>query len=145
MKKTTFTLFLTLVMIASGNTIFAQNKQDIPQKITEYVAKHFPDNPIAKFEKDFDDGRVIYEVGLRDNTNLDFNNKMEVIKIDSNSDSKALPESVIPKVVQDHVKANYPNNFVVKWEKERRGYDVELNNDIDLKISYNGKKSKIDR
>ena len=39
MKKTTFTLFLTLVMIASGNTIFAQNKQ-IPQKITEYVTKH---------------------------------------------------------------------------------------------------------
>ena len=70
---------------------------------------------------------------------------MYVIKIDSNSDSKALPESVIPKVVQDHVKANYPNNFVVKWEKERRGYDVELNNDIDLKISHDGKKSKIDR
>ena len=29
-------------MIASGNTIFAQNKQNIPQKITEYANKAFP-------------------------------------------------------------------------------------------------------
>jgi len=145
MRKTTFTLFVALTLVVSGSTTFAQGKQNVPQKITEYVAKHFPDNPITKFEKDLEDGRVTYEVELRDNTELEFNNKMEIIKIDSNSDSKTLPKSVIPKVVHDYVKANYPNNFVVKWEKERRGYEVELNNDIDLKIYNNGRKVYIDR
>ncbi len=133
-----------MFIIAFGNVAQAQSRRDVPQKIVSYVAKHFPNNPIIEFEKDSDDGRVKYEVELRDGTELEFNNRMKVIKIDSDSDSKPLPVSVIPAPVIRYVKYNFPGSYVVKWEKESYGYEVELNNDLELKINNRGRLIEVD-
>ncbi len=103
------------------------------------MAKHFPNNPIVEFEKDTDDGRVKYEVELRDGTDIEFDYRMNVKEIDSGSDDRPLPDSVVPKAILDYVKAKHPNNFIVKWERKRGGYEVELNNDLELKFNRKGR------
>ena len=67
---------------------------------------------------------------------------MDVIKSTLIQTVKLCPK-VLSQSSSRPCKANYPNNFVVKWEKERRGLDVELNNDIDLKISTTERKVKL--
>lgn len=143
MKKTALTL-LAILLVAFGNATQAQTIRNAPQKIANYVAKHFPNNPIVDYEKDSDDRRVKYEVELRDGTDLEFNHRMNVIKIDSDSDSRPLPASVVPASILSHLKTNFPGAYVVKLEKKRYGYEVELNNDLELKFNNKGKLLKID-
>ena len=48
---------------------------------------------------------------------------------------KGVPASFIPKGIADYVKANYATTPVIKVDKERYGYDVELANDLELKFN----------
>jgi hypothetical protein len=36
------------------------------------------------------------------------------------------------------VKTNFPGTVIVKIDKERHGYDIELSNDIELKFNKSG-------
>ncbi len=139
MKKVTLTLLAALFLVGFGSSTFAQYKQNIPPKIAAYVAKHFPNNPIVEFERDMDDGRIKYEVELRDGTEIEFDHRIDVKEIESGSNNRPLPDSVVPKAILDYVKVNHPSNFVVKWERKRGGYEVELNNDLELKFNRKGK------
>lgn len=132
-------LLTALFLVGFVGTSTAQNKNNVPSKIAAYVAKHFPNNPIVEFEKDTDDGRVEYEVELRDGTDIEFDYRMNVKEIDSGSDDRPLPDSVVPKAILDYVKAKHSNNFIVKWERKRGGYEVELNNDLELKFNRKGR------
>jgi len=42
------------------------------------------------------------------------------------------------------VKANFPDSQIVKIDKERGGYDIELSNDLDLRFNAKGKVLGID-
>lgn len=143
-RKTTLILIVTLFIVALGDIAQAQNRQNVPKKIANYVAIHFPNNPVVDFEIDSDNGRVKYDVELRDGTDLKFNHRMNVIKIDSDLYSRPLPASVVPAPIIRYVKANFPSSSVVKWKRERGGYDVELDNDMELRINSKGILIKID-
>jgi len=50
----------------------------------------------------------------------------------------------VPATIAEYVKTNFPGTQIVKIDKERRGYEVELSNDIDLHFNSNGKLLYID-
>lgn len=100
----------------------------IPLEIKAYLEKHFPTLTVLKFEKDHDS----YEVDLSGNTSVDFNLNFEPTSIESNS---KLPDTVIPAHILDHVKTNFPTNYIVEWEKERTHQKVELNNGREISFA----------
>jgi len=132
-------LLTALSLVGFVGAATAQNKNNVPPKIAAYVAKHFPNNPIVEFEKESDNGRVKYEVELQDGTEIEFDHRMNVIEIESGADDRPLPNSVVPKAILRYVKNKHSNNFIIKWEREKRGYDVKLNNDLELEFDSKGR------
>lgn len=145
MKTKLFTLLFAAFMIISGGSAIAQQQRQVPQQIANFVAKHYGNTTVRGIDKDVDKRKVTYEVDLNDGTELEFDGKFNLIEVKSASRNVAVPASVMPKSIVNYVRANYPNLHIVKWEKERRGYDVELSNGVDLEFNTRGKFVRIDR
>ena len=76
-----------------------------------------------------------YDVYLNDGTQLDFdaNNQWETIE----SRGKGVPAVFIPKAIATYVKSNYQLP-IVKIHKEHFGYEIELNNGMELSFDRSG-------
>jgi len=44
----------------------------------------------------------------------------------------------VPANITKYVKAQFPNNIIVKISKKYNGYEIELNSDIELKFDAKG-------
>ena len=54
----------------------------------------------------------------------------------------AVPAALVPQPIMAFVKKTYPDAVVTKIERDRRGYDVDLSNGLDLE--FNSKFQLID-
>ncbi len=52
---------------------------------------------------------------------------------------KGVPAFFIPKAIASYVKSNYQNMVITKINKEYHGYEVELNNGLDLSFDNSGR------
>lgn len=106
--------------------------EKLPQQAQQFINQNFKDVGFLSAMKD--DGK--YDVVLKDGTEIEFTRKGEWKKVDCHL--TAIPEAVIPLTILTYVKAQFPDNFIVKIDKDSREYEVELNNNIDLKFDKNG-------
>lgn len=84
-----------------------------------------------------------YEVVLTDGTEIDFNRDGSWDNIDMPA-SKAVPSGLVPKQIADYVVKNFPKQKIVSIDKESHGYDIELQNGLDLVFDRAGQFKKID-
>ncbi len=147
MKKFLFTAMLammSLTWVSCESKVILEG--ELHQTAHSFVQQHFADYTVGQLLKDWDHGHAEYEVFLSQGADLfvlDFNHKGEIKSIDSKSKT-ALPESVIPAKILEYTVANYPANFIIEWDKDKRDQSVELNNGIDLVFSLAGDFLRID-
>ena len=114
----------------------AANAQSLPEAITTFIKQQFPNATIAGIEPDHDNGGLEYDVYLSDGTQLDFDANNQWEKVES---MKGVPAFFIPKAIANHVKSNYQNAVITKINKEYNGYEVELNNGVELRFDGSGR------
>ena len=112
--------------------------EQLPASVTAFMQTYFPTKKIIYAEKD---GSSI-ECRLDDGAKMEFNKKGEWTKVDCHN--AAVPEDIVPAAIKNYVKSNFPTASITQIEKERRGYDVELSNKLDLKFSPEGALKKMD-
>jgi len=138
-------LLLIVTIVSISHITYSQDKllavSEIPEEITSYINNNFSKNVIIKAIKDTDGLSFNYEITLDDLTKLEFNNKKQIIEIESKT---KLPDSVIPSNILNYVHSYYPNNYIRSWESDTRNQKIELNNGIDLIFDINGYFLKID-
>ena len=66
--------------------------------------------------------------------------KTEIIKIKGNWEEVdcrygEVPAAIIPVPLKNYLNANYPDEKVLKIERDRRGYDLKLSNKLELKFN----------
>lgn len=84
-----------------------------------------------------------YEVLLTNGTEIDFDGKGNWVEVDAKKGK--VPATIIPAFVTDYLKNNnFKTEFVTKIERDRRGYEVELNTDISFKFDKKGNFRKAD-
>jgi len=105
---------------------------NLPSQAQQFITQHFPTASIVSVV--IDEGR--YEVWLNNGTEIEFTMQGEWKEVDCHMTQ--VPNSIIPAKILEYVTAHYPNNFIVKIEKDYDGYDIELNNGLDLDFDYNG-------
>ena len=110
------------------------NTSNYPE-INTFVDTYFPQTSILKVERDGNK----YEVELTDNTDINFNLSFEWTKIDCDESNVygSVPTELVPVQITDYVTANFPNNHIDQIEKKYYGWDVELNNDHEIKFDSN--------
>lgn len=60
------------------------------------------------------------------------------------NNTKSVPTSIIPTSIRTTVAKLQPKQRIVGIEKERRGYDVELSNGVEMKFDRDGKFMRYD-
>ena len=142
MKRMMFILVCVLTLVT---TIKADNYQPItrsqlPQKAQTFLSTHFPDSKISLTRKEIDVTELNYDVIFTDGCKVEFDRKGNWTEVDSIN--HPLPAGNEPEAIEQVVKAHYPDAKVVKIERDRREYDVKLNNRVEL--TFNKKMQLID-
>ena len=110
------------------------NNSNYPE-INTFVDTYFSQVGIRKVERDGNK----YEVELTDNTDIDFKLNFEWMKIDCDDSNVygSVPTELVPTQITDYVVANFPNNHIDQIEKKDFGWEIELNNDHEIKFDHN--------
>ena len=138
MKKVLVLLFsviaLNVYAFADKPVTYAQ----LPQKAQQFITKYF--SGVEFLSAKLDDGD--YEVKLVDGTEIEFTTAGEWKKVDCRT--RAVPSALVPEAIAKYVKGKFPKNLITKIEKKHNGFEIELDNDLELKFDKNGNFLRVD-
>lgn len=145
MKKILFFVFAFFVLGVAS--IYADNdkiinKSQLPAQAQQFLNENFSGVKIsyAKQEKDFLSRS--YEVMLADGTKLEFSSKGNWEEVDCRYGE--VPTNIIPAPIAKYIKDNYPNEKVLKIERDRSNYELKLSNRLELTFNQDFKIIDID-
>ena len=148
---------LDLEFDLNGNFLGADGDDDkeqtidqtaLPQTAIDFIKTAFPNaNGYKKITKNAipDDG-VVYEVRLNDNTELELDTNGDWLEVKAKRG--ALPQtflSTLPVNIVSYLNKNQTGIGVEEVSKDRKGYEVELINGIEIEFDTNGNFLSIDR
>ena len=110
--------------------------QQLPKEAQTFLTVNFAKSKVVVAMHDRDITDNDYSVRLDDGTKIEFasSGKWESVK----NPAAKIPASIIPQGIQDYVKQNFPQSGIVKIERKRYGYEIELANDLDIKFNAQG-------
>jgi hypothetical protein len=136
-------LVFSLLLLTGCDKEKVVNENDMPSGAREFVEAHFPSAKVQQVVKERDDLEVTYDVILDNQVKLTFDKSGNCYDAESPASLK-LPDSVIPLKVLEYVQANYPDHFIVEWEKDKTDQEVKLSNRVELKFNLSGGFLRID-
>ena len=114
----------------------------VPEPAKAIVAAHFDASQISYVTMDKGLLDCDYEVKFNDGRSLEFNKAGELTKVDCKQTE--VPSALIPELVRQYVKANFPNAFITEWSKDDRRWKAELNSGLELEFNSNYEFVRID-
>ena len=134
MKKTFFVAMMAVVcsLSACANDQIITYAQ-LPAAAQQLVQANFAVENVAYVLLDREIFGNEYEVRFNDGTELKFESDGSLKKVDCKY--MAVPEALIPPVVLQQVKAQFPQVFIVEWGKDDWGWKAELSNKLELKFN----------
>lgn len=120
-----------LGMACTKNDPNGGSNSNFPE-INTFVETYFPQTTILKVEADDDE----IEVELADRTEINFylNNDWKSIDCEDRQIYGSVPAELVPTQITDYVTANYPNNHFDKIEKHNYGWEIELDNGVEIEF-----------
>ncbi|MCM1292579.1 MAG: PepSY-like domain-containing protein [Bacteroides sp.] len=138
MKKILFVMIamLSAVAVWAGDK-YSRNVNDLPQAARTTLTRYFKaEVSVIKIETTM--GHVDeYEVVLTDGTEINFDNKGNWKDIEVRRGSK-VPDAFVPEAMLAYIKKYQGKEKVVGIEKKRSGYEVQLENGVEMKFDKSG-------
>lgn len=106
------------------------NVNELPAKAQTLLTKHFKGQKVMLATIESGVVSRSYDVVLRNGTKLEFDKKGNLTEIDCKQ--SIVPSQLIPQPIKNYLKENYPAQAVKKIEMNKKEYEVELTNRIDL-------------
>lgn len=144
MKQKILLIAITLIgmmsLVACDDQVVAPTQ--VPVEIQTFVQQTFPGQAITYAEKDLELFGYKYDVVLADGTQISFDtdNVWDKVK----TVTSAVPATLVPAPVATYLNTNFPAVTIVKLDKERYGYEVELANGLELKFNKQGALMEMD-
>ena len=132
-------LFLLAFMAAALTNVRAFDKytidrDELPQPAQEVLNEHFPHAKVSKIKVDKPRlKKTDYDVKLTNGTKIEFNNSGKWTSVDCKT--KEVPQKLILKAIRNYVSKNFPQTFITSIEKKTSGYEIELNDGVELKFN----------
>jgi hypothetical protein len=125
----TFALTMCMSVMADNDRVITFDQ--LPAQAQTLLKQYFADKVVMIVTVDYDDYTVMYQSGEK----VEFDKKGNWKDIDCKR--SAVPTALIPEQIKAHVKATFPGTTILKLDRDRRGYDIKLNNGLELE--YNKK------
>ena len=106
------------------------NVNELPAKAQTLLSKHFKGQKVMLATIESGVVSRSYDVVLRNGTKLEFDKKGNLTEIDCKQG--IVPSQLIPQPIKNYLKENYRGETVRKIELNKKEYEVELTNGIDL-------------
>lgn len=138
MKKILVGLWMALgIASASAADKYSLNRDDLPSPAQEFLTEHFPKGRVSMVKTDKHLlKKTDYDVKLVDGTKIEFDNAGKWTSVDCKR--AAVPDAIVIKPIRNYVSKYFPQTFIVSIEKKASGYEVELNDGIELKFNILG-------
>ena len=139
MKKLSIIAAFVAILCFGMTKAMAQNTNPA---ITQFVTQYFPNATVQMVMPDDDDIDVV----LNDYTKIEFrlNNEWKKVDCEHSTVSTAVPTTLVPEQITAYVNASFPGAVIKKLEKKFRGWEIELNNGLELKFNNSFKVMEID-
>ena len=145
MKKILSVLVMAIVAVqfAFAGDVITKDINQLPLSARNFINQHFNKPQVAHIKIDSEVLSKKYEVLLTNGIEIDFDGKGNWQEVDAKKGK--VPATIIPSFVSNYLKTNnFTTEFVTKIERDRKGYEVELNTDLTFKFDKNGKFRKAD-
>lgn len=114
----------------------------LPVAAQQTIKKHFANHKIALAKMEYEVFGKTYDVIFTNGDKIEFDSKGQWIDI--HCEFSQVPNALIPAPIATYVKNNYPQTVVINIERDRRVYDVDLSNGLELTFTKSFKLIDID-
>ena len=141
MKKLTI-IFASLALMASTLTAFAGNDRiitvaELPAVSQQFIKTHFAGVEVSyvKFDKDY---KVVFVNGSK----VEFAKNGQWTDVDCKYGE--VPAAIVPQQIRDRVAKDFAGRKIVSIDRDKRGYEVALDNGLDLKFDMKFRLIEVD-
>jgi hypothetical protein len=137
MKKL-FVLLFALVPVAAmaDNDDRPVDPEQLPARARQFIAAHFADVKITLATVDRELLDTTWDVIFTDGTRIEFDSRGDWKDIECRK--SFVPEGVLLPRVAAHIRENFPDAGVRSVERGRHGWEVNLDNRMELRFGKQG-------
>lgn len=136
-------IFLIMICTLSFSLVALADKPStidaLPKTAQEFLSTYFAKSKIASVMLDESDGD--FKVKLENGVKVEFNKIGSWTEIEGLT---SLPKGLVSSNIYDYVAHNYKKVKVVKIERDKKGFEIELADGRELEFDLNGNFVKID-
>lgn len=139
--KRFFSLMLVAIVASMSAMVFAGTPikpTELPKAAQTFLNKHFPGDEVLKAEKEQGRRGTEYEADLKSGAEVDFLDSGDWKEVKAARGS-VVPAAIIPTAIAKYVSTNFKGQSIVEISRRRGGYEVELSNGTDLKLTEDAK------
>ena len=143
MKKTVILALMTVIALFSAHVYAGTpiNQSELPKAALTFINKHFSGDNLKKAEKDQGRRGMEYEVDLISGAEIDFRENGDWKEVKA-AKGKAVPEAIIPPAIVKYVSTNHAGQNIVEISRKRGGFEIELSNGTEIKLTEDAKPLK---
>ena len=137
-----FAIALAGVAGACSSDKTTTDVNELPVAAQKFVADNF-DSKVSHIVIDKELFGDSYEAILSDGTKVEFDKSGEWEKIEAPY-GETVPPQLIPKSIADYMSQHFEGHSIIKIDRDNDGYEVELQNELELHFDTNGTFRSID-
>ena len=119
------------------------NIERLPPMAKSLVFECFNEDEILIVKQEKDDNKCSYEVLLRDGTKMEFNRRGELVEVEN--EKAGVPFQLIPRKIRNYVLRRFSEDvFILEYERDRKGYEIKLSNDLEIEFDNQFRVREID-
>ena len=146
MKK--FTIILaSLALMASTLTAFAGNDRiitvaEFPAVSQQFIKAHFAGVEVSYAKVDEEMFDKDYKVVFVNGSKVEFAKNGQWTDVDCKYGE--VPAAIVPQQIRDHVAQHFAGRKIVSIDRDKRGYEVKLDNGLELKFDLKFRLIEVD-
>lgn len=140
MKKLLSLMLATIVASLSVTMLAGTpiNQSELPKAAQTFITKYFSKDNVRKVEKDNGRRGMEYEVDFISGAEVDFTSDGNWKEVKAARGS-SVPRAIVPAAISKYVDTNFKGLTIVEISRKRGGYEVELSNGSELKLTEDAK------
>lgn len=135
-KNVIATLLLSIAAMTAPASFAGTRIQqsELPQAAQTFISTYFPDELIQKVEREKGHRGMEYDVDFASGAEVEFMSDGQWKEVKA-AKGGAVPSALVPEAISKYVADNFNGLAIVEISRKRGGYEVELSNGTELKLT----------